>query len=76
MPLSARNALEYATQDEFLKLYAVLALGWVLTIFGTSFAGTALGPFRFLLGTLVGLAGLLAMLAAAVGTLHKIIAES
>ncbi|WP_128478387.1 hypothetical protein [Halorussus pelagicus] len=76
MSVSARDALEYATRDEFLKLYAVLALGYVLTIFSTSFAGTAVTAFGFLLVSLVALAGLLAMLVAAVGVLHKIIAES
>ncbi|MFC4450107.1 hypothetical protein [Halorussus aquaticus] len=72
--ISARDALEYATRDEFLKLYGVLVVGWVLTLVGQSVA-TGMTPFGFLLGTLVVIAGLVATLAAAVATLHKILAE-
>ncbi|NEU57018.1 hypothetical protein [Halorussus sp. MSC15.2] len=72
--ISARDALEYATRDEFLKLYGVLVVGWTLTLVGQSVAAGAT-PFGLLLGTLVVIAGLLAMLAAAVATLRKILAE-
>lgn len=72
--ISARDALEYATRDEYLKLYGVLVVGWAVTLVGQSVAAGAT-PFGLLLGILVVIAGIFATLAAAVATLHKILAE-
>jgi hypothetical protein len=76
MPVAARDALEYATRDEFLKLYAVLAGGWVLILLGQFVFGTSLGSLLALVGLLGMFAGLLAVLAAVVAVFHKILVES
>ncbi|UPV99782.1 hypothetical protein M0R88_14835 [Halorussus gelatinilyticus] len=76
MPIAARDALEYASRDEFLKLYAVLAGGWAATLVGTSIAGSALNSLLRLVGALVSLGGLLAVLVGLVAVLHKVLAES
>jgi hypothetical protein len=76
MPVPARDALEYATRDEFLKLYAVLAGGWVLTLAGQFVAATVGNPVASIVGAIVVLGGVSAFLAGVVAVLHKILAES
>ncbi|UPV73734.1 hypothetical protein M0R89_14450 [Halorussus limi] len=76
MSLSARDALEYATRDAYLKLYAVLAGGFVLMFAGQFVFATAVGSLLALLGLLGIFTGLLGVLAATVAVLHKILAES
>jgi len=76
MSIAARDALEYATRDEFLKLYALLAGGWILMLAGQFVFSTSLGSLLALVGLLGMFAGLLAVLAAVVAVLHKVLAES
>ncbi len=76
MSVTARDALEYASRDEFLKLYAVLAGGWVLIFAGQFVFATAVGSLVSLLGLVAIFAGLLCVLVAVVAVLHKVLAES
>ena len=74
--VSARNALDYATDDELLKLYGVLAGGWVLMLGGQFVAATVGNPAVSDVGVLLVLAGVLGYLAGVVAILHKVLAES
>ena len=74
--MSARDALDYATDDELLKLYGVLAGGWVLMLVGQFVAATVGNPAVSAVGVLLVLAGAVAFLAGVVAILHKVLAES
>ena len=73
--VSARDALDYATRDEMLKLYGVLLAGWVGMLVGQS-GVAAVNPLLSLVGLLVLLAGVLAFLAGVVAIVRKLLVES
>ena len=75
-PVSARDALRYATDSEMLKLYAVLVGGWVLVVVGESTARTAPGRLTTFVAIAALLVGVVALLSAIVAIAHKLIAES
>lgn len=74
--VSAREALEYATRDEMLKLYGVFVAGWIATIVGRSLLGVVGTSVLSLVGLVVSLAGVLAVLVSVVAIAHKLLAES
>ena len=74
--VSARDALDYATRDEMLKLYGVLVAGWVGMLVGQSVTGIPANLFAELVGLLVLLAGVLAFLVGLVAIVHKLLVES
>ncbi|MFC7203800.1 hypothetical protein ACFQJC_09750 [Haloferax namakaokahaiae] len=64
--LSAGRALAYATEDELMKLYAVVVGGWVVTLgsqvlLTTGGMGLALGIVGLLAGILGSLVGIVAL---------------
>lgn len=73
--VSARDALGYATRDEMLKLYGVLAVGWVGMFLG-QFAIAARNTLLSLVGFPIVLAGVLAFLAGIVAIARKLLVES
>ncbi|ELZ82131.1 TMEM43 family protein [Haloferax larsenii] len=74
--VSARDALRYATEDEMVKLYAVVFGGWLL-LFVAEFAFNRLtvGMMSFV-GVVAFLAGALAMFAGLVGIAYKLLRET
>ncbi|ELZ98683.1 hypothetical protein [Haloferax sulfurifontis] len=74
--VSARDALRYATEDDVLVLFAVIAGGWVfLTVGSFALAGHGFG-LMFALGILASLAGALAVFAGVVGLAYKLLVDS
>ncbi|WP_199514391.1 MULTISPECIES: hypothetical protein [unclassified Haloferax] len=74
--VSARDALRYATEDDAIALFAVIAGGWVLLAVGSfALAGYGFG-LMFALGIVASLAGALAMFAGVVGLAYKLLVDS
>lgn len=73
--ISARDALEYATRDPFLKLYGVVVGSWVLLFVGSFLLGMFAALPRFI-GVLVIIAGFGVFLSALVAILYKLLAEN
>ncbi|WP_135826194.1 hypothetical protein [Halorussus ruber] len=73
--ISARDALDYATHDELLKLYGVLVVGWIGMLFGQFVSGTAGNPFARLIGLFVVLGGVLAFLVGVVAIVRKLLVD-
>ena len=74
--VSASKALAYATDGEMLKLYAVLAGSWLLTLVGQFFAQPPVRSVGTLIGWLVVLAGIVGFLVGVVAVAHKVLVES
>lgn len=73
--ITARDALEYATRDELLKLYGVVVGAWVLMFVGSFLMGP-LGALPSFVGLLTVVAGLFAFLAGVVAIAYKVLTES
>lgn len=65
--VTARDALEYATRDEWLKLYALLIGSWVLTL---------AAPLFDLFGIVLALVGGGVFVVVVVAGAHKLLVES
>lgn len=73
--IPARNALEYATRDELLKLYAVIVGAWGLLFVGSVALGL-FGPLASVVGLLFVAAGIGTFLAGVVAIAYKLLAET
>ncbi|WP_276301095.1 hypothetical protein [Halorussus lipolyticus] len=73
--ISARDALEYATRDEMLKLYGVLVVGWVGMLVG-QFAISARNSFVSFVGIFVVLGSVVAFLVGVVAIARKLLVEA
>lgn len=74
--ISARDALEYATRDEMLKLYGVLVAGWAGMLVGQFVTSVPANLLTQLVGFLVLLAGVLAFLVGVVAIARKLLVEA
>ncbi|WP_433630884.1 hypothetical protein [Halomicrococcus sp. NG-SE-24] len=74
--VSAREALRYATDDEMLKLYAVLVGGWVLLLVGQFAFRTAVNPAVAFVGFVVALAAVVAVVSGGVAVAYKVLSGS
>ncbi|RBI64454.1 hypothetical protein DMJ13_08235 [halophilic archaeon] len=72
----AREALRYATDDEILKLYAVLVGGWVLLLVGQFAFRTAVNPAVTYVGLVVALAAVVAVVSGVVAIAYKVLSKS
>ena len=72
---TATEALAYATDDEMVRLYAVLVGAWILTVLG-QFVSQGRGSITTLLGFLVVLVGVAGSLVAIVAIAYKVLADS
>ena len=72
--ITARDALEYATRDELLKLYGVIVSAWGLLFVG-SFALGLFGPLASVVGLLFVVAGVGTFLSGVVAIAYKVLAE-
>ncbi|WP_410764872.1 hypothetical protein [Haloferax sp. DFSO60] len=72
--LSAGQALAYATEDEPLKLYAVIVGGWFVTL--GSFVLFWMGGVALALGVLGILLGITGILVGIVALVHKVLHDA
>ncbi|WP_049969119.1 hypothetical protein [Haladaptatus cibarius] len=76
MTVSARDALDYATDDEMLKLYGVLIVSWVLAFLSQFVLQTSFQPLVSFGAVVLLLGSGMAFLSSVVAIAHKVLAES